>query len=139
QCHASKAAPQRSSGGDPSSRGGVDRSRRRALRARKGRSQSRMTNLSEPWIETPHLRPDHRGPTDRAYVPFKDPTDSPPMVAMLEDVAIRSPEAIAVESLDERLTYRGLWQAVCRLRSGIEAVDAPDTPVAILLPIGAAY
>jgi acyl-CoA synthetase (AMP-forming)/AMP-acid ligase II len=98
-----------------------------------------MTTATDRWIETPHLRPDYRGPTDRAYVPFHDPADSPPMIAMLEDVAIRCPDAIAVESLDERLTYRGLWQAVCRLRSRIESVGASDTPVAILLPIGAAY
>ena len=98
-----------------------------------------MIKASKPWIATPHLRPDYRGPTDRAYVPFQDPAASPPMIAMLEDVAIRSPEAIAVESLDERLSYRALWQAVCRLTSKIESVEESDAPVAILLPTGAAY
>ena len=61
------------------------------------------------------------------------------MIAMLEDIAMSRPNAIAVESLDERLTYRMLWQAVCRLRSRIDVLEESDSPVAILLPTGAAY
>jgi len=58
---------------------------------------------------------------------------------MLEAVATRTPNAIAVESLDERLSYRAFWQAVCRLRTRIESVEQSDAPIAILLPNGVAY
>jgi len=61
------------------------------------------------------------------------------MIAMLEAVAIANPDAVAVESPGECLTYRALWHAVCRLRSKIESVEATDLPVAVLLPVGAAY
>src|SRR5215470_1475850 len=98
-----------------------------------------MTAPSEPWIATPHLRPDYRGPVDRAYVPFPDPALSAPMIAMLEGLAIKNPDAIAVEAPGEALSYRGLWQAVCRLRSRIESIAETDAPIAILLPTGAAY
>jgi len=58
---------------------------------------------------------------------------------MLEAVATRTPNAMAVESLDERLSYRAFWQAVCRLRTRIESVEQSDAPIAILLPNGVAY
>jgi len=61
------------------------------------------------------------------------------MIAMLEAVAIANPDAVAVESPGECLTYRALWQAVCRLRSKIESVEATSRPVAVLLPAGGAY
>ena len=76
---------------------------------------------------------------DRGYVPFPDPAVSPPMIVMLEDVADRSPDAIVVESPGECLSYRALWQAVCRLKSKIESVEETEGPIAILLPAGAAY
>jgi acyl-coenzyme A synthetase/AMP-(fatty) acid ligase len=89
------------------------------------------------WIATPHLRPDYRGPTERAYVPFPHPTASVPIIAMLEDVARQAPDAVAVDSRDVCISYRALWQAVRLLQSKIESAERG--PVAILLPAGAAY
>jgi len=96
-------------------------------------------DVTKPWIATPHLRPDYRGPTDRAYMSFPDPAVGRPIISMLESVASRRPEHIAVESHGECLTFKDLWQAVCRLHSTIEANESDESPVAILLPPGAAY
>lgn len=98
-----------------------------------------MTKPSEPWIATPHLRPDYRGPVGRAYVPFRDPALSAPMIATLEGLATKSADAIAIDAPGEALSYRSLWQAVCRLRSQIESIAETNASIAILLPIGAAY
>src|SRR5437764_10156885 len=98
-----------------------------------------MMRPTKTWIATRHLRPDYRGPVDRAYVRFQDPAESPPLIAMLENLAIRDPDAIAVEAPDASLSYRALWQAVCRLGCKIESVEETDGPVAILLPAGAVY
>ena len=99
----------------------------------------RSPKASEPWIATPHLRPDYRGPVSRAYVSFPDPALSAPMIATLEGLATKNPGAIAVEAPGEALSYHSLWQAVCRLRSRIETIAEANTPIAILLPTGAAY
>jgi len=98
-----------------------------------------MTKPSQPWIATPHLRPDYRGPVNRAYVSFPDPALSAPMIATLEGLATKNPHAIAVDAPGEALSYRSLWQAVCRLRSRIETIAETSTPIAILLPTGTAY
>jgi acyl-coenzyme A synthetase/AMP-(fatty) acid ligase len=98
-----------------------------------------MIEASGPWIATPHLRPDYRGPVDRPYVPFHDPAVSRPMIELLEGVANRSPGAIAVESPGACLSYRAFWQAVCRLQNELSAHSEPGDPIAILLPPGAAY
>jgi len=95
--------------------------------------------LGDPWIATPHLRPDYRGPVDRAYTPFPDPAASLPIVATLERFAIGTPDAIAVDSRDACLGYRALWQAVRTLQAKIEFAAQTQGPVAILLPTGAAY
>jgi acyl-coenzyme A synthetase/AMP-(fatty) acid ligase len=92
-----------------------------------------------PWIATPHLRPDYRGPTGHAYVPFPDPAASIPMIAMLEGVARRTPDAVAVDSTGACLSYRDLWQAVRGLQSKIESAAPTEGPAAILLPAGVGY
>ena len=91
------------------------------------------------WIATPHLRPDHRGPVERAHAPFVDPAAAPPIVEMLRALAHERPASIAVELDGATTTHAGLWRAVCRLARRIAAADASKRPVAILLPAGVGY
>ncbi|MEO7007636.1 MAG: AMP-binding protein, partial [Caldimonas sp.] len=91
------------------------------------------------WIATPHLRPDHRGPTGRAYSPFVDPAAAAPIVEMFRAIARDHPAAIAVECDGEATTYASLWRAVCRLSKRIDEAGAAACAVAILLPATAGY
>lgn len=91
------------------------------------------------WIATPHIRPDHRGPVDRPYVPFVDPKDAPPILEMLQAIASRQPARVAVADDSCALTYAELHDAAHRLAGRIEAVASDRGSVAVLLPTSVAY
>lgn len=78
-----------------------------------------MTN----WISTPHLRPDHRGPTDRPYQPFGDPATAPPMLVTLRAIA-QGYDATAVEDSMGAMSYAELVAAVANLAAAIAAAPS---------------
>lgn len=92
----------------------------------------------EGWIETPHLAPDYRGPTNLPLTPFPDPADSPPIIDILTGAARASRGQTAFEDDSAQLSFDEFRDAVHRLARAI--AGRPGTgPVGILLPAGVAY
>ena len=86
------------------------------------------------WIATPHLRPDFRGPVDRAFVPFADPAESPSILEILRRRVAEHPDAIAVESDGQTTSYEQLWRAAVALAGELGRAGGGRGPVGILLP-----
>ncbi|MDQ6681623.1 MAG: AMP-binding protein, partial [Pseudomonadota bacterium] len=103
-----------------------------------GQPSAALSNEPD-WITTPHLRPDFGGPVDREYMPFADPAMAPPIVDMLQAIATRYRDRIAVECEGEATTYAELWKSVCRLTHEIDRAGGAPGHIAILLPSTAAY
>lgn len=97
-----------------------------------------MIERADRWIKTPHLRPDHRGPVERAFVPFVDPAEAPPIADLLGAAAARHPDRAAFADDETSLTFRQFEQAVRRLGAAIASRPAPG-PVAVLLPPDISY
>ena len=96
--------------------------------------------IPEPhWIATPSLRLDHRGPVDRPYIPFVDPALATPLLALLQAVAIRQPNHVALEDPHAQLTIGALLQAVERVRAEVERAQPAPGRVGILLPPSVDY
>lgn len=91
------------------------------------------------WIATPQIRPDHRGPVDRPYLPCVDPKDAPPILDTLRAVAARQAHRVAIADDDSALTFGELLDAAQRLAQRIGEVAPGTGCVAILLPTSAAY
>jgi acyl-coenzyme A synthetase/AMP-(fatty) acid ligase len=91
------------------------------------------------WIATPHIRPDYRGPTERAFTPFGDPANAGPILQRLKAVARMHPQAVAIADGEASLSFAELWQAVLRLGRAIESTQTADRPVGILLPTDRSY
>jgi acyl-coenzyme A synthetase/AMP-(fatty) acid ligase len=96
-------------------------------------------DIDPAWIATPHIRPDHRGPADRPYVPFADPARAVPILEMLRAVALRHPDRVAVADAEGALTFAELLGASQRLAVQIEATDPAGHCVAVVLPTSVAY
>ena len=91
------------------------------------------------WIATPHIRPDYRGPTERPFTPFADPSNAEPMLQRLKAVARMHPQALAIADGEASLNFAELWQLVLRLGRAIENSQTGDRPVGILLPADRSY
>jgi acyl-coenzyme A synthetase/AMP-(fatty) acid ligase len=91
------------------------------------------------WIATPQLRPDHRGPVDRPYTPFIDPSSAPPILELLHAVARREPDRVAIEDARSRLTFAALLDEIVRLRDDIDRAHPVPARAGILLPPSVEY
>ncbi|MEO7057527.1 MAG: AMP-binding protein, partial [Caldimonas sp.] len=91
------------------------------------------------WIATPHFRPDHRGPRERAFVPFADPAESPSILQILRRCVDRHPDAIAIECDGKATSYERLWRDAMALAGEIGRVGDDRGAVGILLPGDASY
>jgi len=96
--------------------------------------------LSEKnWIRTPHILPDHRGPVDRHHRRFVDPAIAPPIIDMLQSVALEHKDRVAIYDDDGPLNYGQLLSAIERFRDQLESFNLSSGPVGILLPATAHY
>ncbi len=86
------------------------------------------------WIATPHIPPDHRGPVDRPFVPFKSPAGDTSLLERLAATVRHRPESIAFVDADAVVTFADLWQRTRRLADAIRAAGPDEGPVGILLP-----
>jgi acyl-coenzyme A synthetase/AMP-(fatty) acid ligase len=93
----------------------------------------------QDWISTPRIALDYRGPTDRPFQPFGDPSQAVPIIERLQSVARRRAGAVAVVDDEGSLTFAHLMQSVMRLADAIELHQPSPSNVAILLPTGRAY
>ncbi len=86
------------------------------------------------WIETPDLPLDYRGPVEVPFEPFGEAGMARPALASLRCLVALRPTAAAISGDSGGLDFAGLWQAAARLAWALR--DAPEGPVAILLPGG---
>jgi acyl-coenzyme A synthetase/AMP-(fatty) acid ligase len=90
------------------------------------------------WVATPHIRPDHRGPTERPFIPFFDPAVAPPIMELLSSAAGAAADRIVFDDGQSEIGFASFEQAVRRLAAHIER-DETAGPVAVLLPTGILY
>ncbi|RKH54315.1 non-ribosomal peptide synthetase, partial [Corallococcus llansteffanensis] len=82
--------------------------------------------------DLPLLPPDERQQVLRAWNDTARPFDASSVHAQFESQATRTPDALALISGEERLTYRQLHQRVLRLSRRLQALGVrPDEPVAL--------
>jgi acyl-coenzyme A synthetase/AMP-(fatty) acid ligase len=81
--------------------------------------------------------PEGRGLAGRPYQVFPDPAVAPPILRILQDVAARRPDDVAIEDTEGALTFADLMRGVASLAARL--LQAPDGAVAVLPSTGAAY
>lgn len=91
------------------------------------------------WDDQCHLPLDWNGPVNRPFDAFPDDAKSQPIVELLEAVALRHPERIALADADASITYAEFWSAVAGWAEQIAEATAPGDLVGILAPASAEF
>jgi amino acid adenylation domain-containing protein len=91
------------------------------------------------WNDQSDLPLDWNGPIDRPFDAFPDESKARPIVELLEVVARRFPERIALCGPKVSITYIDLWRALASWAEQIAGATAPGDLVGILAPVSAAF
>lgn len=98
------------------------------------------------WIATPDFPADYRGPCDRPFTPFRDPSCAKPMVEMLGALAAEDALAVAIDDGTSALSRDALMRAISKVRIAIEdalsasgRVGMEEGRIGVLLPPGIPY
>src|SRR5689334_22201763 len=86
------------------------------------------------WLEDGTHPLDWNGPTSRIFTRFRDEDLDVPIIHLLEGVARRHRNRIAVSDADTSLSYAELWEGVSGLAETIAAETKPGDLIGIVLP-----
>ncbi len=86
------------------------------------------------WLEDGTHPLDWNGPTSRTFTRFRDEDLDVPIIHLLEGVARRNRNRIAVSDADTSLSYAELWEGVSGLAETIAAETKPGDLIGIVLP-----
>ena len=89
---------------------------------------------SQAWLGDDRRPLDWNGPADRPFTPFADEDLDRPVIELLERVARRQPNRVAVADAQASLTYGQLWDGLSGLAETIAAETRPGELVGILMP-----
>ena len=87
------------------------------------------------WNDRSTFSLDWNGPVDRSFEPFADASKARPIVELLEEVARRFPERIALVDAHVSITYAELWRVLCGWAEVIAGATGPGDLVGILAPV----
>ncbi len=85
------------------------------------------------WLDAGARPLDMNGPTRRPFRRFRCEGLDQPIIAHLEQVALREPHRVALSDSQSTLTYQQLWDGLSGLAQSIAARTQPDDLVGILL------
>ncbi len=89
---------------------------------------------AQAWLGDDRRPLDWNGPVDRPFTPFAVQDLDCPVIDLLERVARRQPDHLAVTDAQTSLTYRQLWDGLSGLAQTIAAETRPGELVGILMP-----
>ncbi|MCR5877625.1 AMP-binding protein [Phenylobacterium sp. J367] len=91
------------------------------------------------WLAVDPRPLDWNGPAARPFVRFRDEDLARPVIDLLQAIARRQPDRIAVTATDGALTFAELWARLSGVAQAVAARTQPDDLVGLLLPASTAF